>query len=282
VSSPLREEHDEGVARDKSLALEAMGIAHEVQSNEQGTWTIVVAEAETAAAERVLAAWEAENAPRHEAPSKPTYGPSLVGAAAAVAIVSFAAFLGLFSSATWVERGSADAALILHGDWWRVATALTLHADVAHVAGNATAVGILLTALASRLGPALAAWLPLVAGLAGNAATALVARSGHLSIGASTTVFGAVGVLSALQVPGRRAWLTLGAGVALLGLLGTGQRADLFGHLFGFLAGVMEGLALRRASPPRRSPLQPALAAAAIAPLAGGWWWALTAAASSS
>jgi rhomboid protease GluP len=281
VSSPLREEHDEGVAHDKSLALEGMGIAHEVQSNEQDTWIIVVDDADAARAERVLAAWEGENAPRPEAPARPIYGPSLVGAVAAVAIVSFAAFLGLTSSARWVERGSADATLILRGEWWRVATALTLHADAAHVVGNAAAVGILFTAVASRLGPALAAWLPLVAGLAGNAATALVTRSGHLSIGASTTVFGAVGILSALQVPGRRAWLTLGAGVALLGFLGTGERADLFAHLFGFLAGVVEGLALRRASPPRRSPLQPALAAAAIAALAGAWWHAVKAAAGS-
>ena len=136
MSSALREEHDEGVAHDKSLALEAMGIAHEVQSNEQDTWTIVVDDADAARAERVLAAWEAENAPRPEAPARPIYGPSLVGAVAAVAIVSFAAFLGLTSSARWVERGSADAALILRGEWWRVATALTLHADAAHVAGS--------------------------------------------------------------------------------------------------------------------------------------------------
>jgi rhomboid protease GluP len=279
VASLLREEHDLGVALDKSLALEAMGIANEVESIPQGRWTIVVDDADAAAAEGVLAAWEGENAPRTEPPGKPTYGPSAVGAVASLAIVSFAAFVGLSAGTNWVERGTADAARVLHGEWWRVATALTLHADAGHVAGNAVAIGVLITALARRLGPALAVWLALVAGLGGNAATALVARSGHLSIGASTAVFGALGSLSALQVPGRRAWLTLGAGVALLGLLGTGERADLLAHLFGFVAGVMEGLALRRLPPPRRSPLQPAVAAAAVASLVAAWWCALTAAA---
>jgi hypothetical protein len=69
-------------------------------------------------------------------------------------------------------------------------------------------------------------------------------------IGTSTAVFGALGTLSALQVPRRRAWLTLGVGVALLGFLGTGSRADLLAHLFGFAAGVAEGLAVRRMTPP--------------------------------
>jgi membrane associated rhomboid family serine protease len=83
---------------------------------------------------------------------------------------------------------------------------------------------------------------------------------------ASTAVFAAL-VRSPSRRPGA-AWLTLGAGVALLGLLGTGERSDLFAHLFGFAAGVAQGLALRRAAPPRRSPAQPVLALAAAAPLA--------------
>jgi hypothetical protein len=38
----------------------------------------------------------------------------------------------------------------------------------------------------------------------------------------------------------------VGSGIALLGLLGTSENADLFAHVLGFAAGAMEGLAIRR------------------------------------
>jgi hypothetical protein len=63
--------------------------------------------------------------------------------------------------------------------------------------------------------------------------------------------------------------------VALLGFLGTGARADLLAHLFGFTAGVAEGLAVRRMTPPRRSLRQPAIALLAVTPVALAWWRAL-------
>jgi rhomboid protease GluP len=270
----LREERDHDSALARSLVLESMGIAHRLEATSEGRWAIVVDAADAAAAEAAIAAWEAENAPRDGAPPRLEYGSSRLGAAVALAVGCFTVFT-FGAGSGWAERGSADAARIIHGEWWRAATALTLHADAAHAAGNAVALGVLLAALARRLGPALAAWLALAAGVGGNVATALVTRGGHISVGASTAVFGALGTLSALQAPGRRAWLTLGAGVALLGLLGTGQRADLFAHLFGFTFGVVEGLSLRRATPPRRSILQPALALAALTPIAAAWWRAL-------
>jgi membrane associated rhomboid family serine protease len=270
----LRQERDHDTALAKSLVLESMGIAHELKATSEGRWAIVVDEAEALAAESAIAAWEAENRLCADATPKQDYGRSRLGAAAALLIASFTIFT-FGRGSTWVERGRADAARIVSGEWWRAATALTLHADAAHAIGNAVALGVLLAVLARRLGPALAAWLALAAGIAGNVVTALVTRSGHISVGASTAVFGALGTLSALQVPERRAWLTLSAGVALLGLLGSGERADLFAHLFGFTFGVVEGLALRTATPPRRSFLQPAVALASLAPMAVAWWWAL-------
>jgi membrane associated rhomboid family serine protease len=270
----LREEYDRDAALARCLVLEAMGIAHELEATSEGRWAIVVVEADAPAAESAIAAWEADERSRAGAPPRQGYGKSRLGAAAALAILSFTTFT-FGPGSGWVERGSADAARIIHGEWWRAATSLTLHADAAHAIGNAVALGVLLGALAGRLGPALAAWVALGAGIVGNIATALLTRGGHISVGASTAVFGALGTLSALEVPERRAWLTLGAGVALLGLLGTGQRADLLAHLLGFLAGVAEGLALRRAAPPRRSPFQPAVALASLAPIALAWWRAL-------
>jgi len=271
----LREEQDHDAALERSVVLEAMGIAHEVEPAPDGRWLLVVDDGDRPAAEAALAAWETENPPRPESVASPDYGKSLVSAAVGLAILAIAIHVGLPPARSLVERGSADATRMLNGEWWRAATALTLHADLAHAAANAVAIAIFLGAGARRLGPALATWLALAAGVAGNVLTALVAGDGHVSFGASTAVFGALGTLSALQVPRRRAWLTLGVGVALLGFLGTGTRADLLAHVFGFAAGVAEGLAVRCMRPPRRSLLQPAIALAAVTPIALAWWLAL-------
>jgi membrane associated rhomboid family serine protease len=269
----LREGRDREALLERGVVLDAMGIAHEVEPGPDGRWALAVDDGDAPAAEAALAAWEAENVPRPDPPPEPDYGRSLVGVAAGLATLAFAVRFGLPPGAGAFERGAADAARMLQGEWWRAATALTLHVDLAHAAANAVALAVFLGAVARRLGPALAAWLALVAGVAGNVLTALVVRHDHASIGASTAVFGALGTLSALQVPRRSAWLTLGVGVALLGLLGTGERADLFAHLLGFGVGVLEGLLVRRMAPPRRSLLQPALALVAVALLALAWRW---------
>ena len=118
--------------------------------------------------------------------------------------------------------------------------------------------------------------------LLGNALTAAVVRRGYVSVGASTAVFAALGAVALLQAVARRrmALLALGAGSALLGLLGTGQNADLFAHLFGFAAGGALGAAAGPLArhPPRRTVWQPLLALAALAALTVCWRIALRAA----
>ncbi len=268
----LREGLDHDAVAEWSVVLDATGIAHDVQPGSDGRLAIVVGDVDAPAASAALGAWEAENRARPGPLASPDYGRSLAGVAAGLAILVFAAGVGVGQVGSLFERGSADASRMLQGEWWRAATALTLHVDLTHVAANAVALGVFLGAVARRLGPALAAWLALAAGFAGNVLTALASRGGHVSIGASTAVFGALGTLSALQVPRRGAWLTLGVGVALLGFLGTGARADLLAHLLGFAAGVMLGLPFRRMAPPRRSLLQPAVALLAVAPVLLAWW----------
>lgn len=89
----------------------------------------------------------------------------------------------------------------------------------------------------------------LSSGALGNYATALLYRSTHLSIGASTAVFGAVGILishqtfSSLRVARQRfrAWLTLGGGLCLLGLFSQGEHTDILSHLFGLGSGMAVG-----------------------------------------
>jgi rhomboid protease GluP len=265
-------------AEEWAYVLTALGILHEIRE-EGGEHAVAVLPEDAAAAERALDAHEAERA-RPAARAEREYGPSLLWLAYAALLASFHFVTGQRDeSVVWFARGSSQADAVLRGEWWRTATALTLHADYAHAVGNLVAGAVLLWALARRIGPAAAAWIALGSGILGNLLTAAVVRRGYVSVGASTAVFGALGALSMLQAVARRrmALIALGAGAALLGLLGTGHDADLFAHLFGFAAGGVLGLAaspLAR-NPPRRTFLQPLLALGALAALALCWRVAL-------
>jgi len=157
---------------------------------------------------------------------------------------------------TLTDRGaSSSIGLITHGEWWRPFTALFLHGDGPHIVGNlasGTVFGIL---VAKSLGP-LKGWiLILLSGAAGNAITSLITYpEAFTSIGASTAVFGALGILSgtgiienireSVRMPWVRVTAPLLAGVILLGWLGgaaPGSNTDVFGHVFGFSAGVLSG-----------------------------------------
>ena len=265
-------------AEEWAYVLTALGILHELRE-EAGGISVAVLPDDVAVAEAALAANDAERS-RPAARAQPEYGRSFLWLAYAALLASFHLTTGPRDERViWFARGSADAEAFLRGEWWRAATALALHADYAHAVGNLVAGSVLLWALARRIGPAAAAWIALGGGVLGNVLTALVVRRGYVSVGASTAVFAALGALALLQAVARRrmALLAIGAGAALLGLLGTGQNSDLFAHLFGFAAGGALGAAagpLAR-KPPRRTVLQPLLALAALAALTACWRVAL-------
>jgi len=146
----------------------------------------------------------------------------------------------------WLEQGSANAARIIQeGEWWRTVTALTLHGDPAHVLGNVIIGAPFIIAVCSRLGLGLGWLLVILAGALGNYVNAWVMSPAHISIGFSTSVFAAVGIMSIHTVKDSR--LSLGnafvLGLALLAMLGVGgENTDLGAHLFGLIAGFAFGL----------------------------------------
>lgn len=146
------------------------------------------------------------------------------------------------------EVGAAHASQIRNGQWWQCVTALTLHADVTHLLSNLTIGGVFILLLCRELGSGLAWSLLLCSGAVGNGINALLRGGTHVSVGASTAVFGAVGILAALsmvryrQHMQRRWFVPVAAGVSLLAILGTeGERTDLGAHLFGFVTGIVLG-----------------------------------------
>ena len=233
-------------AMDLSLVLDEEGIAHELRGAGEERWALLVGDADAERAEAALAAFERENPP----PPPPEPAPLVTAGSVACGLAFFLGLLALHvwtgpqsPESAWFARGSADAAAILRGEWWRIVTALTLHADAGHAVGNAVLGGLLLAWLSRPLGPGVAAAVVLLAGAAGTLETAALVRRDFVSIGASTAVFGALGALAAQPRLRRRAWIPLGAGLALLAFLGTGKRADFAGHLCGFASGALAGLA---------------------------------------
>ncbi len=192
----------------------------------------------------------------------------------------------------WHWAGRVDAERILeYGEWYRCATALTLHADIGHLAGNLAGGALFGYFLVRALGGGLGWLLICLAGILGNAVNVLAHSSGgHLSVGASTAVFGALGAvvgysvvrefrLHGLRMP-RRLWIPLAAGAVLLGFLGAGgERTDVLAHLWGFLAGLALAAPLAWPQRPwRPSPLaQGGLGLLTLGLIAGAWATALAA-----
>jgi rhomboid protease GluP len=274
-------------AEGDALVLAAVGIACFLIPQDGGLG-LFVDQANAQRARHELAEYRHENRRRLE----PSLRPASEGIDAALTYTAVLVALHVLASRQtlgldWLSAGSANAGLILHGEWWRAVTALTLHADFGHLASNiiaGTVLGVLLTQV---LGPGLA-WLAiLLAGGIGNALNALFQPAVHTAIGASTAVFGALGLLAALMwrrrslrwSRGLRRWLPLAAGVMLLALLGTGgERTDIGAHALGFAVGVVGGAGLHvlGSKVPQSRSAQFVYGAAALALCCIAWLLALS------
>jgi membrane associated rhomboid family serine protease len=182
--------------------------------------------------------------------------------------------------------GVAHAQEITNGQWWRCVTALTLHADMLHLLSNLTIGGIFIVLLCRELGSGLAWSLLLTSGTIGNLINAWLQSPTHHSVGASTAVFGTVGILAAISTVRyrhnlqRRWFIPVAAGVALLAILGTeGKQTDLGAHLFGFITGISLGtvtefLVARFGRP--NAAINALLALGSAVLVAASWWAAIT------
>jgi membrane associated rhomboid family serine protease len=278
--------------RNWSLVLEARGIPWRTERRGFG-WQLLVPDDRFEAAREELRRFEAEN--RNWPPPLPPPSPLADNRLTTVSVLLLLAtfhnltlldlnLLG-HSPVDWLELGNAHAELILAGQWWRPVTALTLHSGWLHLLGNLTLGGVFMVRLCRDLGSGLAWSLLLAAGCLGNLANACLQQPYHRAVGASTAVFGGVGLLAALSLVYyrhqlRRRWpLPVAAALGLLALLGSeGERTDLGAHLFGFAFGILLGLAagllLGRFGRPGRG-LNALLALASAATVLGAWWAAL-------
>lgn len=288
-------------ARDWALVLQSSDIWHYARPTFAG-WVLLVRDEDYELAAASIDRYEAENRdwPPRPVRERPRHPPSVVAPLLFAALAVFFVVTGpVAGHSFWFQRGTAVSDLVVGGQPWRALTALTLHADSGHVLGNVVSGSIFASAVQRRLGAGATALALVASGAMGNLANALWHHGmgqAHASIGASTAVFGAIGVLAATQVVLDRSQRPSGprdrvqviapivGGLALLGALGASPQADLGAHLFGFLAGVLLGVAAGLAIRGRAAPsaptrrgvwLQLALGAVAIAAILVPWQLAL-------
>ena len=273
---------------DSALVLDSVGIPYERRTTMDGS-SLWVQPADHARAAFELQHYLRENRRPQAAPvvwpNHPNARYGVYGYALVLVAVTMASALHL-GGQNWHREGVLDAGFLERGEPWRVLTALTLHADLAHLLSN-LAFGALFGYPAARLfGPGVAWLLILLGGGIAYGVDALLHPPDHYLLGASTAVFTALGLVAAYGwrrhlrnwSPWMRRSAPLIGGVALLAFTGTaGENTDVLAHLAGFVVGTgLGGLCVKLPMPPPgRGGLQWAAGLTAIALLASAWALAL-------
>ncbi|MFT5290536.1 MAG: rhomboid protease GluP [Planctomycetota bacterium] len=249
-------------AHEFSLVLRALEIPHELRPSNVG-FSLVVMNTHFEAAQQELMLYRSENVdwPPKDVPVKA--GALWIHATIVYAALILIVFLfqrGDAFDTNWSSAGRVDGLLMRSGEWLRSVTALTLHADLVHLASNMTYGALFGALVAYGLGGGIG-WLAiLMGGVLGNVINIFVQNPEHRSIGASTAVFAAVGVLAGSEVVRRhllqqrriRRAAPILVAFLLLSYLGMGgaehrdQTTDVSAHVTGLLAGFAIGAPLGR------------------------------------
>lgn len=235
-----------------SLVLSAVEVEHVIEQTEDD-WCLKVPDAQAQAAIAHLEKYTLENQPLPPAPVPEQIDSGVIGVLGFLLVIwaiPFFQSIGLFGW-DWPVIGRVQAGLVMDGEWWRVITALTLHADLGHILGN-SAFGAVFGLFAGRfLGSGLAWLLILLGGALGNAVAAGMRPEEFRAIGASTATFAALALSSGFvwrrgYFRGRgwrRAFAPLFAGIALLSFTGVGgEDTDVLAHFTGFASGLGLGV----------------------------------------
>lgn len=148
---------------------------------------------------------------------------------------------------SWLFLGELDKVRVLfYHEYYRCLTALTLHADSSHLAGNVFFGAIFLLILSRAIGPGKAILLSILGGAAGNFISLFFHKSSYVSIGFSSALFAATGILGAIMMhrayDKRHLLLAAGGAIGLLALLGTdGENTDYAAHVCGLACGLVCG-----------------------------------------
>ena len=266
------------------LVLSARGLENRISAEGQ-YWCLAVPGQYAETARFELAAYAAENDRRLEKRALPEVESGWNGVIVYVTVLFLIATLtlrGAFNN-DWLAAGRLEAGRVIEGEWWRALTALTLHADLSHLLANIAFGSFFGLYVGRYLGSGVGWATILTAGVLGNLINAAVQPAFHRSIGASTAVFGALGLLAAYTwrrgflkiTPWRVRIAPVIAGIALLAYTGTGgENTDVIAHLTGFSSGFVLGMIHGRVGQLAGPATQRITAWLAIGCLIGAWYLA--------
>lgn len=282
------ESHNRQSCADRALVLTSINIPYQLV-DDGGSCALIVPAGYSAQAVNELQLYDDENPPVLPKPVKRVEYqdavPGLVGYVVVVCLVAGMAGYSFFQS-NWFVAGRVDGELIRNGEMWRLFTALTLHSGVKHLLGNVV-FGVFFGLFAGRLLGSGVAWLSIVlAAATGNAVNTFLLESTHRSVGASTAVFAALGIVAGYvwfgKLMAQNHWSNrygpIVGGLALLMYTGTGgPNTDVGAHLLGFVCGFVAGwILIRLGDIPKDAKTQLKAGAAALGLIVGSWIIALT------
>jgi rhomboid protease GluP len=276
--------HSKRQAMDWSLLLLSQGIESIIDHSDESGWGLVISSNEHQRALRLIKQYRLENLRwpwRRKIRQKVLFDWGGLAWAALIVLI----YKLDVDGANLRGKGLMDSAAVTRGEWWRLFTAMFLHADAGHLMANA-GFGLVLLGLAMGVyGTGVGLLAALLAGAGGNAAAWLI-DPGHRSLGASGMVMGCLGLLAAQAIYTGHARPHalksviggMAAGLMLFLLLGSSPGTDLTAHAGGFLTGGLLGGILT---------VSPRVAQSAIANIVAGalfsliavltWWLALNA-----
>lgn len=268
-----------------ALVLSAVGIDNAIQKRHMG-WCLVVDIHDQPRAHQELDKYWRENQPQTDkAVTANIVDSGWPGVVGYMFVIWMVPALMSFTEMDFRVMGRLDAGAVVDGEWWRAATALTLHADIAHIASNSLFGCVFGLFVGRYLGSGLGWLLVMLCGFIANLANAYVQPEQFRALGASTATFAALGIVPAFgwrrgYFRGRgfkRGFAPIFAAIALLAFTGFGsENVDAVGHIFGFLAGIGMGLAIARLDLARLSTAdQQRAGVAALALMTTAWIFAL-------
>jgi len=240
-----------------SLVLSAVKIPHYIKISSDNTFELQVPALLEERALYEIASYEQEN--RNwppPTPATPEFTPSFKAMSflvIGVLIFTYSVSGDWHPESIYFQKGAGDSsAILLNGEYYRLVTALMLHADIVHLMGNCFLGGFLLHFYFRLTGNGLGLFAMLLTATTANFINVLVHGQGHHFIGFSTAVFSVIGILCTLGYSKSRSvinihlFMPVMAGLALLAFLGSGgERTDIGAHFFGLAVGLAGGLILR-------------------------------------
>lgn len=251
-------------ALDWGLVLASQNIDAFIERNAEGKYVLIVSKHDYCRALEQINLYQKENVRRHH-PFRVEFARNLFdwrGVVWAIIIV-FIYLATENSSIDFRSAGIMHKSAVLDGEWWRLFTAVSLHADLPHLASNASTGLILLGIAMVYYGAGIALFLSFLSGAGGNIFGIMLRHGDYYGLGASGMVMGALGLLAATgwfveqSVSAQKSLLLklrrIVAAFFLFILLGLNPRSDIQAHLGGFVCGWLFGvIALRLLNKPSK------------------------------